>query len=48
MAEAALGDVHGEITMHRPRLLESLKRHPLRATLPCRPKPIACSTNLTS
>ena len=29
MAEAALGDVHGEVTMHRVRLQESLQQHPL-------------------
>ena len=29
VAEAALGDVHGEVTMHRVRLQESLQKHPL-------------------
>ena len=43
MAEAALGDVHGEVTMHRLRLLESLQNHPLRgADLPPDRQPIAC------
>ena len=43
MAEAALGDVHGEVTMHRVRLLESLQNHPLRDdALPPDRQPIAC------
>ena len=42
-AEAGLGDVLGDVTMHRVRLLESLLRHPLRdSTLPLDRQPIAC------
>ena len=43
MSEVSLGDVYGEITMHRLRLLESLQNHPLRdAALPLDRQPIAC------
>ena len=38
-AEAGLGDVLGDITQHRLRLLQALNLHPLR-TLPA--PPIAC------
>ena len=43
MAEAGLGDVLGDVTMHRLRLLESLRRHPLRdPQQPLETQPIAC------
>ena len=43
MAEAGLGDVLGDVTMHRVRLQESLQRHPLwDPQQPLESQPIAC------
>ena len=43
MAEAGLGDVLGDVTMHRVRLQESLRRHPLwDPQQPLESQPIAC------
>jgi hypothetical protein len=42
-AETNLGDVLGDVTMHRLRLRESLQRHPLRdSDKPLESQPIAC------
>ena len=42
-AEAGLGDVFGDVTMHRVRLREALQRHPLRdSSRPLDSQPIAC------